>query len=151
MWSVTVHGTPAPKGTLKCVGQNGRHQLVEQDRTKIGKPWRRLIAQAGEAVAARAGDSLTGPVSVEATFTLDRPGSAGTRLWPWRRTRQHNADVDKLARMLLDGLTDGKVWGDDMQVVELNVRKTYPDNPDCPDALPSSGAVIRIWRTELPE
>lgn len=148
MWSVIVYGTPAPKGTLKCVGQNGRHQLVEQDRTKIGRPWRRLLADAGARIAEAAGGALTGPVSVEATFTLDRPATAAGRAWPWRRTKQHNADVDKLARMLLDGLTDGHVWGDDMQVVELNVRKTYPGNPACPDVLERAGVLIRLWKTE---
>lgn len=154
MWTVTVAGTPKPKGSLKCVGQRGRHQLVEDDSTGKGKTWRAVLTQAGEAVAARVGDRLqSGPVSVEVTFTLDRPGSAPrSRLWPAVR----NGDVDKLARMLLDAFTDAKVWGDDSQVVELIARKAYPltgsELPGmatpCPGAADRPGATVRVWATD---
>lgn len=149
MWSVTVYGTPAPKGSMKCVGRNGSHQLVEQDRLHVGKPWRALVKMAGEQIRAKAGDELqTGSLSVEATVTIERPATVkpAARPWPSKQSRGH-ADVDKLARMLLDGLTDSKVWFDDAQVCELTVRKAYPDTPDCPDVLDRPGAIIRIWRT----
>lgn len=70
-----------------------------------------------------------GPVSVEADAWFPRPEShltkAGTlsskaRIWPSR------ADVDNLAKGMLDAITDaGSFWLDDDQVVELTIRKAY--------------------------
>ena len=147
-WSVTVYGTPAPKGSMKCIGARGKvkHQLVEDDSSGGGKAWRALMRQAGEQLRRTAGEQLqAGPVSVEVTMTLDRPASApAARLWPALR----NLDVDKGARLVLDGLQDSGLFHDDSQVVDLHVRKTYPDTPGCPDRLTRPGAVIRIWPTE---
>jgi Holliday junction resolvase RusA-like endonuclease len=154
MWTVKITGTPAPKGSLKCVGKNGHHQLIEDDRTGVGKSWRQLVTLGGKKLLAEAGDQLKqGPVSVDVIFTVRRPDgvSPAQRGWPWKRgtaSKGTGADVDKLARMVLDGLTDSHLIGDDAQVVELAARKCYPDTLDCPDALPQPGAVIRIWRTD---
>ena len=38
-------------------------------------------------------------------------------------------DADKLARSLLDAISDAGVWRDDAQVAELHVRKVYGDRP----------------------
>lgn len=148
MWSVTVHGHPQPKGSMKCIGGRGKikHQLIEDDKTGARKPWRLVLNRAGEAIVARAGETLAGPVSVEVTWTLDRPRSAPRdRMWP---TARGTGDDDKLARMLLDAFEDVGVFTNDSQVVELTTRKTYPDNPACPGALDRPGAVIHLWRTE---
>ena len=133
MWTITISGTPAPKGSLKCVGQRGRHQLIEDDPNGRIKPWRTLVGQAGGIILGTAGEPLTqGPLGVLATFTLERPKSipAASRIWPWKKP-----DVDKLARTLLDGLTDSTLWGDDAQVVDLHIRKCYPHTMRCPDRL----------------
>ena len=34
-------------------------------------------------------------------------------------------DIDKLARAILDALTDARVWPDDGQVVTMHVEKRY--------------------------
>lgn len=149
MWTIRVAGEPAPKGSMKCIGTNGRHQLTEDDKTGKGKPWRRLVTKAGERIRVHAGDALTeGPVSVEVTWTLDRPASVPLRKRAWPAVR--NADLDKLCRMVLDAFSPRKgepgsgLWGDDSQVVQLVARKAYFDTPNCPDVLDRPGAVIRV-------
>lgn len=148
MWAVRVTGLPAPKGSMKCIGARGKvkHQLVEDER--VGQDeWRRRVKFAGVHLAQTTGAPLplTGPVSVEVTFTLPLPASIkpASRLWPITRS---SGDVDKLARLILDDLT-GSVFVDDSQVVELSTRKCYPHSP-APDLTPAGGALIRIWRTE---
>ena len=144
MWAVRVEGIPAPKGSMKCVGGRGkiRHQLVEDHRPGQ-KEWRARVAAAGDALALP--EPLTGPVSVEITFTLPLPKSVRpeTHTWP---TQHNTGDLDKLVRLILDALT-GPVFVDDSSVVEITARKAYPHTP-APDLTPAGGALIRIWRTE---
>lgn len=143
MWAVKVPGRPRPKGSWKCVGRGGRHRLVEQ---RPSGPWRRQVTQAGRLIAAQAGGPLSGPVSVRVAFTVPLPRSISParRLWP--ALAGGVGDIDKLARSVLDSLTEAGVWHDDGQVVELAASKHYPHSPGV-DVLPSPGAVIRIWRT----
>ncbi|WP_375425973.1 RusA family crossover junction endodeoxyribonuclease [uncultured Friedmanniella sp.] len=131
---------------MKCIGARGKvkHQLVEDER--VGQDeWRRRVKFAGIQLGQHIGQPLTGPISVEVTFTVPCPPSVKPerRLWPITRS---SGDVDKLARLILDDLT-GTVFVDDSQVVELTARKTYPHSP-APDLTPAGGALIRVWRTE---
>lgn len=143
MWTVRVTGLPMSKGNLKCFGVGGRHRLTEAATPDKGE-WRRRVTAAGEAIRAEIGQQLTGPVSMEITFTMPRPASVTVkaRLWPTVKP-----DLDKLERLILDAFTDAGVWVDDAQVVEQTKRKCYPDTP-APDLTPEGGALIRIWRTE---
>lgn len=137
---VRLYGLPAPKGSLKCIGRNGRHQLVEDNaRTK---QWREHVAYAGRRL--RIVYALAGPLGIEVTLTVPRPATVPLRKRPWPVTRS-SYDVDKLARLILDGFQDARVFGDDAQVVELIARKTYPDTPGCPDRLDRPGACIRLY------
>lgn len=155
MWTVKITGTPAPKGSLKCVGRAGQHRLIEDDKAAAGKPWRTLVTLAGKKLLAEAGDQLRqGPLSIDLTFTVNRPAGVrpAERMWPWKRgqaSKGTGADLDKLARMALDGLVDSGLIGDDSQVVDLHAMKAYPDTLDCVDRLAEPGAVIRVWRTDL--
>lgn len=146
MLAVRVTGLPAPKGSMKCIGGRGkvRHQLVA-DNAPAAKAWHERVVAAGEALLREAGGPLDGPLSVEITFTVPMPASVPrSRLWPITRSA---GDVDKLVRLVLDGLTDSGVWRDDSQVVELTTRKCYPHTP-APDLTPAGGALIRVWSTE---
>lgn len=146
-WAVKVYGDPAPKGSLKCIGSKGRHQLIED--TKRTKPWRDLVKQAGQALPLPG--PLSGPVGVEATFTVELPASVkpASRVWPWKRSSGIGGDIDKLGRTLLDGLQDAGVFGDDAQVCVLNASKAYPHTP-VPDVLERPGALIRVWLIQDP-
>lgn len=152
---LAVYGAPAPKGSMKCIGGKGRHQLV--DNSPRTKPWREKIAGAARALTV---SGLAGPLGVEVTFTVERPTShyltAGglnsegkRRPYPARRSQGKGGDIDKLARTVLDALEDSAVILDDAAVVELIARKTYVDGPGVlPDALTHPGARIRLYPLE---
>ena len=157
--AVMIHGIPAPKGSMKCVAKHApghRAQLIEDHR--VGqKEWRAQIVKVGIALRRKAGGQITGPVEVCATMTLPRPKSHyrtgrnahivrdDAPLWP---CIVGSKDDDKLARLLLDGLCDkpAALFADDAQICHLDVWKSYPDTPGCPDRLDQPGAVIRVYR-----
>lgn len=77
---------------------------------------------------------LTGPLVVRVAFGMPRPASASKteRTWP---IKARSGDVDKLARSVLDALTN-VLFADDSQVVKLIVDKDWGDPP---------GAHIKVW------
>jgi Holliday junction resolvase RusA-like endonuclease len=123
-FSFTVFGfEPRPQGSKKYVGTR---------RTKAGANipliieaspglpvWRKAVADAVKQAMIDSGDlsKFEGAVKVEAVFYLTRKKSV-TRAMP-----TVPPDVDKLSRSLLDSLKG--VWGDDSQVVRLEVSKKY--------------------------
>ena len=158
-YAVRVYGTPATKGSMKCIGARGKvkHQLVEQ-LEKMLTPWRALVVKGGLALPVT---DLVGPIGVELTVTIARPKSHyrtgrnahllkdSAPLWP---CQEGTGDVDKYGRAVLDSLQKGKASSPgagamvtDAQVVELVSRKCYPDTPGATDRLDRPGAVIRIY------
>jgi Holliday junction resolvase RusA-like endonuclease len=146
---ITALGDPKPKGSMRHVGKG---RMVEQ--VAGSKPWREAVKYA--ALVYLHGDEkplrnetfptwipLDGPICCEITYTVRKPTSAPKTRISWPITRS-SGDVDKVARNCLDALVDAGVMGDDSQVVELTVRKVYPDEGI--DALHTPGAVIRVWR-----
>lgn len=151
---ITLAGHPAPKGSMKCIGRGGRHQLIEDN--KRTKPWRtKLAGWLKQRVNASAEPQQ--PVGVEVTFTLDRPRSHyGTGrnssivkpAAPAHPVSHRSGDVDKLLRLVLDALQDAGTLPDDSQVIEVATRKTYPSlralDADS-DVLPWPGVRIRLY------
>jgi len=123
-FSFTVFGyEPRPQGSKKYVGTrrtaagNNIPLIVE---ASPGLPvWRKAVADAVAQAMQDSGDlsKFDGAVKVEAVFYLTRKRTV-TRPYP-----TVPPDVDKLARSLLDSLKG--VWGDDSQVVRLEVSKKY--------------------------
>jgi Holliday junction resolvase RusA-like endonuclease len=138
-YAVRVYGAPVPQGSMTCVGHGGFHNVQPSNKDAL-KTWRALVEKAGRALPVT---GLVGPLGVEVTFTVERPASVPLRKRAWPAVKK--ADVDKLARAVLDGLTESKVYGDDSQVVELTARKTYPDTPGATDRLDRPGCVIRLY------
>lgn len=106
-----VPGLPAPQGSKKHVG-GGR--MIES--SKKVKPWRAAVARhAGQAVA----ESLTGPLTLDVEFVMNRPKA-------WGRAREdpmiERPDLDKLLRSTLDGLT-GPALADDSHVTHITASK----------------------------
>jgi Holliday junction resolvase RusA-like endonuclease len=123
-FSFTVFGfEPRPQGSKKYVGTrrtaagNNIPLIIE---ASPGLPvWRKAVADAVAQAMIDSGDlsKFEGAVKVEAVFYLTRRKSV-TRLLP-----TVPPDVDKLSRSLLDACKG--VWGDDSQVVRLEVSKKY--------------------------
>lgn len=126
---VFVAGDPKPKGSLRHVG-GGR--LIEQ--VAGSKAWREAIVIAAAQERDRQGwQTLAGcPVAVTARVTVKRPASV-SRETPFTRS---SGDVDKLARNILDAITDAHLIGDDSQVTDLYITKEYGPNP---------GVWITLW------
>jgi Holliday junction resolvase RusA-like endonuclease len=147
-----VPGTPATKGSLKCVGRNGSHRLIESNAGS--QAWRETVAAiAADAVAAGRIEFPVEhgtPIGIEITTTISRPAShmrangSVKDSAPRFPTNLRTGDVDKYARLVLDALEDAAVVEDDAQVIEALSRKFYVGSPD-PDALPFPGMVIRVY------
>lgn len=155
-WAVQVPGVPWPKGSLTPVIRGKRAILIEDagmnHREVAG--WRRSVTDAGRLIARRIdGGPLDEPLTVEVTFTVPRPPNRAGDPWPHlkpSRTCPGGGDVDKMARLILDALTDAALWRDDSRVVDLHVIKCYPGGPT-PDALSEPGAIIRVGLPWTPQ
>lgn len=136
-----VYGIPAPKGSLRYVGK-GHKPLEDNPNTPT---WLAVVAHHAHKATRDLAEPITEPVVVDITVTLARPATVKPldRPWPSKQSAGHG-DVDKLARCILDALQQAQVLLNDALVVELTVRKTYPDTPGVPDRLDRPGAVVRI-------
>jgi crossover junction endodeoxyribonuclease RusA len=115
----TVPGHPAPQGSLTTA-----HGRIYNANSATLRPWRASVTM--HAVDARdrlgtPGIPFPGPVRVRITFWLRRPVSLPKRM----TLPSKKPDLDKLARAVLDALTDAAVWRDDAQVVGLTLAKFY--------------------------
>lgn len=133
---LTVYGTPAPKGSMRSLGKG-----VMVDSNAHVAPWRSMIAQA---VLAQPVRDLDGPLSVELTVTVRRPGRASkAKDQPITRA---SGDVDKHVRCVLDALQDAALIVDDSRVISVRALKTYPG--ESLDALDQPGAVICVRQVQ---
>lgn len=146
---VFVPGSPKTKGSM---AHRGGGQMVES--VKGSKTWRLLMAHAlRQRWNAGEGDSVArgyepreprvGQIRVSATFFL--PCARGSR----SLITKGSGDVDKLARNLLDALTDSGVIVDDAQVVGLIVDKREASDASGSHghgrALEPQGVRIVVW------
>lgn len=141
--AIRVIGTPIPQGSK--VANHFGHGVRDANDAKL-RPWRKHVtAQAVDQF--RYLQPYTGPVRIWIRFTFTRPPShfgTGRNAHRLRTTAPHYpgprcGDVDKLARAILDALTDAEVWGDDTQVVDLRARKFYAGEHE--HALPAGDGV----------
>lgn len=113
MTTFRVDGIPVPQGSKKGFVVGRRAVLVDDNKDKL-KPWRAKVA-----AAADLGETFTGPVIVAAVFYMPRPKTV-RRLLP-----SVKPDLDKLARALGDGMTDGGLITDDALIVSWWIHKRY--------------------------
>jgi Holliday junction resolvase RusA-like endonuclease len=134
-----VRGIPVAQGSPRAFVAGGRAIVATEASRGFGgrsaplAAWRHAIAT--EARAAMGDRPLITSAVVSLTFTWSRPlAHFGTRrgelyLRPnapdWKTTKP---DIDKVARAALDALT-GVVFGDDAQVVALQVAKRWGSAP----------------------
>ena len=131
---IDVVGHPVPQGSKTAFISKSTGRPMVKDNSAIGLGnWRAAISL--KAIAERAGSGpLTGPLSVILHFRLKRPafhlGAKGNVKASAPSRPDVRPDIDKLARAVLDALTDAKVWGDDSQVVTLTANKWFADSAE---------------------
>lgn len=112
-----VDGVPVAQGSKTIAKGGGKAWLRDANAGKL-KPWRSAVAKAADV-----GVTFDCPVRVLLQFDMPRPKR------PKFARPAVKPDADKLARALLDGLTDGGLLSDDSRVVELNVSEHYSEVP----------------------
>lgn len=115
-----VFGVAIPKGSTKAfyVAKLGR-AITTADNRRSG-PWQEsVVTAAREAVGND--PPMEGPISVVLEFFLPRPKSAK------RSVVDHvkKPDLDKLVRLVKDGMTRAGVYHDDAQVVSIVAQKNF--------------------------
>lgn len=115
-FTLFVAGAPIPQGSKRAFVRGGRVSIVEANPKH--KAWRSAVTDAVASVNF-VGESCADAVEVELLFVMPRPKSVT------RKFMTVKPDVDKLARSVLDSITDSGLWADDSQVVGLLVRKAY--------------------------
>lgn len=144
---LTVHGQPAPKGSLTPVG-NGR--MVEGrdtvQRAKISE-WRRAVAdQARAHIDVAPGSPLNEPLHITVEFRFP-----ATKSDPYRHHHTTYPDLDKLQRLVGDALVDAGLLRDDGLITKWTASKRYAvdEPPGCTitiESLADSEARIREVR-----
>jgi Holliday junction resolvase RusA-like endonuclease len=149
MLTFTVHGTPRPQGSMALFRARNGHEVAKYAATVY--EWRGLVTVAARA-ARPDGPILAGPLRVSLGFELARPRShfgtgrnAGTVKTSAPGRPYVAPDLDKLARAVLDGITDaGTWWTDDGQIAALTAAKTYCREGHAP------GVVVTISAMTVP-
>lgn len=135
-----IPGKPVPQGSKRWL-PNGRMKEANTDL----RPWRATVTDyTRKAIRGTEHDfPFAGPITVIVDFTFARPkshygtGRNAGKVKPNAPVYvQTTPDVDKLARAILDGITDSGLWIDDSQVVTMHVMKVYGEHP---------GASITLW------
>jgi len=123
-----VPGEPVPQGSKTVL----RGRAVEGNAARL-RPWRATVTAAAMAALPDGWDT-EGCFQVVLRFHFARPKRhyaasgllKGAAPPNWHGQRP---DVDKLARAVLDALTDAGVWRDDAQVSSLIAQKVWVTGP----------------------
>lgn len=129
----SVAGEAVPQGSTRAFTNRRTGRPIIVGDNKRTQPWRESVAAAARAAIGPRG-MLTGAVGLIIEITVKRPaGHFGKRgLLPSARSYPTTKpDIDKLARAILDALTD-VAYRDDAQVVHLRVFTSYEDDQTTP-------------------
>ena len=118
-----VFGDPVPQGSKRAFVVKNRAVVVDDNKAPL-RSWRSAIVDAARAELNGEAPDL-GPVRVTLMFFLRQPKR------PKAPVPITKPDIDKLARAVLDGMTDAGVIRDDSQVTTLTVRKRYTTEAPC--------------------
>lgn len=155
----TVYGTPVTQGSVRAVAPG---VMLREKGTDLER-WRNAITREAMRRCGGAWMAETGPVRLDAVFTVRRPPSV-TRLYP-----TVPPDADKLLRAVQDALSPRLEKGesvkarrvaasqlsrfrllvDDSLIIDSHPIKTYPAPGHChPWALERPGVVLRVCPVE---
>jgi len=118
-----VFGDPIPQGSKRAFVVKQRAVVVDDNKATL-RSWRSAVTDAARAELNGEAPDL-GPIRVTLMFFLRQPKR------PKAVVPIVKPDVDKLARAVLDGMTDAGVFRDDSQVTTLTARKRYTTEAPC--------------------
>lgn len=124
---VEVVGRPAPQGSKRGFVV-GKRAVIVADNPETLRSWRQAVTEAVAAASRGEGTIMRpAPVAVLIVFRLPRPKSQtkAQRAVAYVTTKP---DLDKLARGVLDALTEARAFEDDSQVAYLSACKLYVDD-----------------------
>jgi Holliday junction resolvase RusA-like endonuclease len=116
-FSIWVSGKATPQGSKKAFVINNRAVLV--DASGGNKEWRKKVTDAVKAHEQYI--RYKGAVNVSLAFYMEKAKSNKTGFM------MQKPDIDKLARSVLDALTDSEIIEDDSRVVHLTCSKIWAD------------------------
>lgn len=126
-----IPGKPASQGSKRWIGK----RMIED--SKRSRPYRALVTdRAIEAAEQSAWERIEDmPVAVIILIMKRRPNLHYVAGNPARGLRANAPmtaapgvpDVDKTARLILDGITDAGLWRDDRLVSDLTIRRRWAD------------------------
>jgi Holliday junction resolvase RusA-like endonuclease len=129
-FAVYVPGKASPQGSKKGFVINGRAVLV--DASGGNKAWRKLVTETIQ--SSKDYIRLDGAINVSLMFAMEQAKSNK------KPKMTQKPDIDKLARSVLDAMTDSFLIEDDSRIVHLTVTKQWATE----DTLP--GVLIHVWQ-----
>lgn len=128
IFDATIFGMPKAQPRARAFSRNGKARMFDPGTAEA---WKSDVAQHTKTLHGR---GLQGCLKVVLFFFLARPKSHfranGKELKPSSPVRYYakKPDADNLAKAVLDALTSLHAWGDDSQVVILEVTKAWSDD-----------------------
>jgi endodeoxyribonuclease RusA len=122
-----VPGHPVPKGSMKCVGRHvkGSGPRLVPDKRHDPDAWATRVPGTLDLKAGHLVESpVDEPVEMRLEFHLRRPKSAD---YPDAPISQHSGDLDKLVRMVGDGVQGSGLLKDDSRITKIVAEKIYTD------------------------
>ena len=125
-----VKGIPKPQPRVKAFSRGGKAGVYTPDSHPL-REWRYSIISE---LQRHKDKNLDGAIEVALEFYLPRPKSH-YRTGKYAHMLKNDApryvvkkpDVDNLAKLVMDELSNMRYWKDDSQVVALKVTKDYDD------------------------
>ena len=145
-FTFTVLGKPATQGSKTYKGRG-----VMVDSCKRLKAWRQLVRKTAKSLRPSGWYArLNAPICVSVVFVFARandqyinntPGPDRLKPDAPQHCTKRIGDVDKLSRAILDSLSEGVVYNDDAQVIDLIAHKRYANDREQPCAIITVSAV----------
>lgn len=138
LFTLRANGIPKGQPRPRAFSRGGKAAVYDPG---TAEGWKSAVAESAKDLA---GGSIIHPISVTLTFFMPRPKShyrtnGGLKNAVPVFMHSSKPDADNLAKAVLDALTVIRVWQDDDQVCELEVRK-YWEQP----GTHGPGCVIRV-------
>lgn len=119
MTEIILYMKPVTQGSVTAIPVNGKARIIHNHSKELYE--QRALIQS--LYHENGGEMYDGAVTVEAEFGFVRPKSVSEKKRPHMTVKP---DIDKLARAILDALTN-HAYRDDSQVISLTLRKVYAD------------------------